>query len=143
MSKLLSGSKLRAGGSGEFITLETAQPQLPASPSTSTGFTLVTDALLRTSYRSSLGNLEINSGTVYSNLPDGMIRLSGTNTGFVYVTSSTASTSTTTGALVVEGGIGVGGEMNIYKDIVVNGMRDREMSIKAFSQDIISAEKRN
>jgi hypothetical protein len=122
MTKLLSGSTLRSGGSGEFITLATAQPQLPASPSTSTGFTLVTDELLRTSYRSSLGNLEINSGTVYSNLPDGMIRLSGTNTGFVYVTSSTASTGTTTGALVVEGGIGVGGEMNIYKDIVVNGI---------------------
>ncbi len=30
-----------------------------------------------------------------------------------------------------------------FVDIVVNGMRDREMSIKAFSQDIISAEKRN
>jgi hypothetical protein len=122
MSKLLSGSKLRAGGSNEFITLETAQPQLPPSPTTSTGFTLVTDSLLRTSYRSSLGNLEINSGTVYSNLPDGMIRLAGTGTGFVYVTSSTASTSTTTGALVVKGGVGVGGSMNIEKDIVVNGI---------------------
>jgi hypothetical protein len=122
MSKLLSGSKLRAGGSNEFITLETAQPQLPSSPTTSTGFTVVTDALLRTSYRSSLGNLEINSGTVYSNLPDGMIRLSGTGTGFVYVTSSTASTSTTTGALVVKGGIGVGGTINTYKDITVNGI---------------------
>jgi hypothetical protein len=122
MSKLLSGSKLRAGGSNEFITLETAQPQLPASPTTSTGFTVVTDALLRTSYRSSLGNLEINSGTVFSNLPDGMIRLSGTNTGFVYVTSSTASTSTTTGALVIKGGVGVGDGMNIAKDIVVNGI---------------------
>jgi hypothetical protein len=122
MSKLLSGSKLRSGGSGEFITLESAQPQLPPSPTTSTGFTIVTDALLRTSYRSSLGNLEINSGTVVSNLPDGMIRLSGTNTGFVYVTSSTASTSTTSGALVVNGGVGVGGEMNIGKDIVVNGL---------------------
>jgi len=122
MSKLLSGSTLRAGGSGEFITLATAQPQLPASPSTSTGFTIVTDELLRTSYRSSLGNLEINSGTIYSNLPDGMIVLAGTNTGFVYVSSSTASTSTTTGALVVKGGVGVGGAMNIYDDIVVNGL---------------------
>ena len=62
MSKLLSGSTLRAGGSNEFITLATAQPQLPESPTTSTGYTVVTDALLRTSYRSSLGNLEINSG---------------------------------------------------------------------------------
>ena len=122
MSKLLSGSTLRAGGSNEFITLATAQPQLPESPTTSTGYTIVTDALLRTSYRSSLGNLEINSGTVYSNLPDGMIRLAGTGTGFVYVTSSTASTSTTTGALVVKGGVGVGGAMNIYDDIVVNGL---------------------
>jgi hypothetical protein len=122
MSKLLSGSRLRAGGSGEFITLETAQPQLPPTPTTSTGFTVVTDELLRTSYRSSLGNLEINSGTVYSNLPDGVIRLAGTGTGFVYVTKNTASTSTTTGALVVEGGVGVGGGMNIAEDIVVNGV---------------------
>lgn len=122
MPKLLSGSTLRAGGSNEFITLATAQPQLPASPTTSTGFTVVTDELLRTTYRSSLGNLEMNSGTIYSNLPDGMIVLAGTNTGFVYVSSSTASTSTTTGALVVKGGIGVGGGMNIYDDITVNGL---------------------
>jgi hypothetical protein len=122
MPKLLSGSTLRAGGSNTFINLAGAQPQLPESPTTSTGYTLVTDALLRTSYRSSLGNLEMNSGTIFSNIPNGNITLAGTGTGFVYVSSSTASTSTTSGALVVRGGIGVGGGIWTAEDIHVNGL---------------------
>jgi len=52
MPRLLSGSTLRRGGSGEFLDLKGAQPQLPPTPTTSTGYTLVTDNLLRTSYRS-------------------------------------------------------------------------------------------
>jgi hypothetical protein len=58
MPSLLSGSTLRRGGSGEFIDLPGAQPQLPATDTTLTGFTLVTDNVLRTSYRSSLGFIE-------------------------------------------------------------------------------------
>jgi hypothetical protein len=123
MPKLLSGSTLRAGGSNTFINLSGAQPQLPQSPSTSTGFTLVTDNLLQTTYRSSLGNLEMNSGTIFNNIPNGNITLAGTGTGFVYVSSSTASTSTTTGALVVNGGIGVGGGIWANEDIHVNGLQ--------------------
>ena len=122
MAKLLSGRTLRAGGSNTYIQLSTAQPQLPPSPSTSTGYTIITNNLLVTSYASSLGNLEMHSGTVWSNIPNGNIELLGTGTGFVYVSSSTVSTSTQSGALVVKGGVGIGGTVNVYKDITVNGL---------------------
>ena len=62
MPSLLSGSTLRRGGSGEFIELANAQPQLPATDTTLTGFTLVTNSLLQTSYRSSLGFVEFTTG---------------------------------------------------------------------------------
>lgn len=122
MPNLLSGGKLRKGGSGQFIYLEIAMPQLPANADTSTGYTIVTDSLLRTTYRNSLGNLEHYKGEIWSNLPDGKIKLTGTGTGFVYVTQPTVSTSTDTGALVVQGGIGVGGTIWTEEDIHVNGV---------------------
>lgn len=115
MARLLSGSTLRSGGSGEFITLADAQPQLPATDTIETGFTVVTDELLRTSYRSSLGFIEFNQAQLYSSLPNGSIKILATGSTFL-------SVSTSTGNLVVEGGIGVGGNMYIAKDIVVNGL---------------------
>jgi hypothetical protein len=115
MAKLLSGSALRRGGSGEFIDLAGAQPQLPPSETTETGFTVVTDSLLRTSYRSSLGFIEFNTASMYSALPEGTVRILATGSTFL-------STSTMSGTLVVEGGIGVGGNMHIGEDIVVNGI---------------------
>jgi len=122
MPSLLSGSTLRRGGSGQFIDLKGAQPQLPPTPTTSTGYTLVTDNLLRTSYRSSLGNLEFSSGTVFSNIADQDIKLIGTGTGVVVVAGGTASTSTNTGALIVKGGIGISDALWTEKDIHVNGL---------------------
>lgn len=115
MPRLLSGSTLRRGGSGEFLDLKGAMPQLPPTETTATGFTLVTDPLLRTSYRSSLGFIEFKTATMYSSLPEGTIRILATGSTFL-------SLSTTTGNLVVQGGIGVGGNMHIYEDIVVNGL---------------------
>lgn len=115
MPKLLSGSTLRRGGSGEFIDLKGAQPQLPPTPTTSTGYTVITNELLQTSYASSLGNIEFNQARMYSNLPEGVIRI-GTS-GTVYL-----STSTYTGVLVVEGGVGIGGNLHVEEDIVVNGL---------------------
>ena len=115
MPGLLSGSLLRKGGSGEFIDLANAQPQLPPTDTTSTGFTIVTDGLLRTSYRSSLGNIEFNQARLYSNLTTGTIRILATGTNI-------ASTTTNTGLLVVDGDIGVWGTMNIGKDININGI---------------------
>lgn len=122
MAKLLSGSILRSGGSGDFINLQNAQPQLPATINTSTGYTIVTDSLLRTTYRSSLGNLEFDKGTIYSNIVDGNITLSGTGTGIVLVSATTVSTGTSSGALVVNGGVGVGGTIWAANDIIANGL---------------------
>ena len=115
MPGLLSGSLLRRGGSGEFVDLAGAQPQLPPTDSTSTGFTLITDNLYRTFYRSSLGNIEFKNANLYSNLTSGTIRILATGTDII-------STSTNTGLLVVNGDVGVWGTMNIGKDIVVNGI---------------------
>lgn len=115
MARLLSGSTLRKGGSGEFIDLASAMPQLPATETTLTGFTIATDPLLRTSYRSSLGFIEFKDAKIYSSLPEGIIRVLATGTSFL-------STSTATGNLVVQGGIGVGGNMFIAEDINVNGL---------------------
>jgi hypothetical protein len=122
MPRLLSGSTLRKGGSGEFLDLRSSQPQLPPSPTTSTGYTLVTDNLLRTSYRSSLGNLEFSSGTVFSNIANQDIKLIGTGTGIVSVLGGIISTGTNTGALTVSGGIGVSGNLWTGQDIHVNGL---------------------
>lgn len=115
MAKLLSGSTLRRGGSGEFIDLSGAQPQLPSTDTTSTGFTIATDGLLRTTYRSSLGFVEFSSATVYSALPSGSIRILATGTTFL-------STSTDSGTLVVTGGVGIGGNLYVKDDINVNGI---------------------
>jgi len=115
MARLLSGSTLRRGTSGEFIDLPGAQPQLPPTETTATGFTVATDSALRTTYRSSLGFVHIYTASMYSLLPEGTIRVLATGTSYL-------STSTASGTLVVTGGIGVGGNMNIAKDIVVNGL---------------------
>lgn len=116
MPSLLSGSTLRRGGSGEFIDLAGAQPQLPATETTLTGFTIATNEFLQTTYRSSLGFVEFYTASMYSALPEGTIRILATGSTFL-------STTTQTGNLVVEGGIGVGGNMTIEEDIVVNGIR--------------------
>ena len=115
MPRLLSGSTLRRGGSGEFLDLKGAMPQLPESPSQSTGFSLVTNNKLQTRYASSLGNIEFNQSSVYSSLPDGLIRVLHTGTTF-------DALSTTTATLVVSGSIGIGRNLWVEEDINVNGL---------------------
>lgn len=116
MPGLLSGSLLRSGGSGQFIKLANAQPQLPETPRHDTGFTVDTSDKLVTTYRSSLGNLEMSLGAVYSTAPGNSIKLIGTGTGTVIVLGGALSTSTNTGALQVIGGIAT------TQDIFVNGL---------------------
>lgn len=123
MARLISGSVLRSGGSGEFITLAGAQPQLPPTPSTSTGFTLVTNELLQTSYRSSLGNIEFYLGQLWSNLPNQNIKIINTGTATTIIVGTVANVSTDTGALVVEGGVGISEGLHAGDDIYVNGLR--------------------
>jgi hypothetical protein len=115
MPRLISGSTIRRGGSGDFIDLKGAMPQLPPTDTTATGFTLVTDSLLRTTYRSSLGFVEFADSSMYSSLPAGTITILATGTSFL-------SVSTDTGTLVVGGGIGVGANMVVRDDITVNSL---------------------
>ena len=122
MPGLLSGKTLRSGGSNTYIQLSSAQPQLPPTPTTSTGYTLVTDSKLVTTYRSSLGNLDFDHGNIYSNLADQNITLIGTGTSFVVVQGGIVSTGTSTGALVIEGGVGISDNLWVDKDIHVNGL---------------------
>jgi len=115
MPSLLSGSVLRSGGSGQFLDLARAQPQLPATLTTLTGFTIATDGTLISTYRSSLGFVEFSTASLYSALPEGTIRILASGTAYL-------STTTATGLLVVQGGIGVGGNMTVAQDIQVNGV---------------------
>lgn len=122
MPRLISGSVLRNGGSGEFLNLRGAMPQLTTSTLTTTGFTVFTDNLLRTFYRSSLGNIEMYEAEMWSNLSSGTIKLIGTGTGNIQVLGGVIATGTDSGALVVNGGIGVSGNIWTGEDINVNGV---------------------
>jgi hypothetical protein len=122
MPGLLSGSVSRTGGSGQFISLPNAQPQLPPTPTTATGFTVVTDSQLVTSYASSLGYLQFTTGTITNQIPGRNIVLAATGTSTVVVSNTSISYSTVTGALVVAGGIGVSGGLYSWTDIHVNGL---------------------
>jgi hypothetical protein len=120
MPKLLSGGIARSGGSGQYITLNNAQPQLPATETTETGFTVVTDKTLVTTYRSSLGYLQFSTGTITNQLPGQNIVLNSTGTATVVVLSTINATSINNGALQVKGGLSV--KQNIYtgKDIHIS-----------------------
>jgi hypothetical protein len=107
MPGLLSGSRLRTGGSGQFISLPNAMPQLPTTPTTSTGYTLITSNTLVTTYASSLGNIQFANGQMYSNATTTNLQLVGTGTLSVIVSGGTTATNTSSGALVVQGGLGV------------------------------------
>jgi hypothetical protein len=126
MPALLSGSTLRAGSVNSYITLATAQPQLPVTPTTNTGYTLITELVypteLVTRYASSLGNIEFTTGTIRANLPNLNINIVGTGTGTIIVSGSVANTNSDTGVLVVKGGIGISEGIRTGKDIVVNGL---------------------
>ncbi len=115
MPSLLSGSVLRKGGSGEFIALPDAMPQLPPTPTTSTGFSLITNDLLQTTYVSSLGNIEFNKSQMYSSLSTGTITILSTGTASVAL-------NTASGTLVVTGGVGIGANLWVKDDIHVNDL---------------------
>lgn len=123
MARLLSGQTLRKGGSGQYITLAGAQPQLPPTETTSTGFTLVTDDKLITTYRSSLGNIQMRNGEMYTNLPNLNLRIIGTDSNLVIIAGGIPNVNTYSGALIVEGGIGIQEGIHTGEDIYVNGLR--------------------
>jgi hypothetical protein len=111
MPQLLSGSKLRTGGSGEFLKLQDAMPQLPQSPTTSTGYTVITNDKLVTTYASSLGNIEFRNGQIYSNVTTTSLTLIGTGTTAVVIRANNPVSSTST--LVVQGGAGINGDLYV------------------------------
>jgi hypothetical protein len=149
MPKLLSGGVLRVGGSGQYITLPGAQPALGPSPSTGTGFTLITGPTYITEYSSSLGFIQFTSGTLYSYVPGQNISIQTTGTGTFQVfaptefnntvrfnntltftdltasglirfTNTTTAISSTTGAMTVGGGAGIGGDLYVGGTIYGN-----------------------
>jgi hypothetical protein len=125
MPSLLSGGQLRDGGSGDFIQLSGAQPQLPATETTLTGFTVVTDELLRTSYRSSLGFLEITTGTIRNQL-DKPVYVISTFTGDASIASMFVQSNRPQDAidLYVEKNFVVGATINSpHSDLIVNGLQ--------------------
>lgn len=127
MPSLLSGSIARSGGSNTYITLPNAQPQLPATDTTETGFTLVTDSTLVTSYRSSLGYLLFTTGTITNQIPGNNIVLAATGTATVVVSGAIPATGTDQGnlfnsaaALRVTGGISTQNRLVSDGDIWAN-----------------------
>ena len=116
MPGLLSGSVLRSGGSGDFLNLADAMPQLPATDTTETGFTIATDPVLRTSYRSSLGFVHFHTATMYSILPQGQITVLATGTTIDAISTSTAS-------FVIQGGAAIGRNLIVEEDSVIHGIR--------------------
>ena len=88
MAALLSGGAKNASAQSGFLILGQAQAALGNTPSTATGYTLIT-ANSQTSYASSLGRLEFtftNTATVIqSNIPDGNIILNPNGTGTFYI----------------------------------------------------------
>jgi len=86
MPGLLSGSKGLKGTTGSntiFITLPTAQLSLGNTPTTGTGYTLVTGANGLLGFTSTLGSILFTDGVVKSNQPNGNIVIQSTGTGTV------------------------------------------------------------
>ncbi len=144
MPKLLSGSVLRSGGSGEFIALPGAQPALLPTPSTSSGVTLILDSLQRLTYSNKLGDIAFSSGTITATLPDGDLRFAATGTGVLQFDSDaffnqnvtfantftftdlTASglirfLNTSTAAVWDDGAVVIYGSLGVNKDVNLNG----------------------
>ena len=141
MLKTLSGQVLRTGGSGDFIALPGAQPALGPTPSTSTGYTLITTPTGVTNYSNILGNITFFEGSLTNNVLDQNITIQTSGTGILHVfsptvfentvtiqnfsftdltvsglvrfTNTVSSINTTSGTLVVSGGVGIGENLNI------------------------------
>ena len=121
MPSLLSGSSLNNSSPTGYVTLNTAQYQLGPTPSTSTGYTLISTGSV-VSYASSLGNIQFAHGQIYSNQPNQNLILIGTGTTSVLVTGGTTATSTATGSLQVQGDASFWGTIYTGQDANINGV---------------------
>lgn len=68
--------------------------------------------------------VDTNTYVTTSSLANYLPLIGGTVTGAVSITNNTASSSTTTGALIVTGGVGVGGNLSIAKAIQMSSTLD-------------------
>lgn len=123
MPGLLSGSRLNSSGPSGYANVGNVQYQLGPTPTTSTGYTVITNSASIATFVSSLGNLQFNHGTVYSNIVNQNIQFIGTGTGTVIVSGPMANTSTNTGVLVIQGGIGISDGFYTGNDVTVNKIR--------------------
>jgi hypothetical protein len=103
---------------------------LPATDTTETGFTIVTDSQLVTSYRSSLGFLLFTTGTISNQIPGNNIVLQATGTATVVVSGVVQATGTaqgdtfnSAGALRVTGGISTRNRLVSDGDIWANSVQ--------------------
>ena len=91
MPSLLSGGKALAGTTGSttiFITLPTAQPSLGLTPSTGTGFTLVTKADGQLAFTSTLGSILLQDSVIKTSVTNGDLTITSNGTGTVRLTGN-------------------------------------------------------
>lgn len=91
MPSLLSGGKALAGTTGSnsiFITLPTAQPSLGITPTTGTGFTLVTKADGQLGFTSTLGSILFKDSVIKTNVTNGDLFITSNGTGTVRLTGN-------------------------------------------------------
>lgn len=85
MPRLLNSAVQLKGTTGTnsyFITLSEAQPNLGTTPTTSTGYTLVTQGPLKQLvFTNTLGDIAFTDGVVYRNAVDGDLTLTSTGSG--------------------------------------------------------------
>jgi hypothetical protein len=122
MPSLLSGSLKNTSAPSGYANTKNLQFQLGPTPNTSTGYTLISNTLSQAKFVSSLGNVQFTSGTMYSNVPNTNIRLLGTDSATVVISGSQTNYSSSTGVLVVEGGVGIEKGLYTGDDINVNGL---------------------
>jgi hypothetical protein len=91
MPSLLSGGKALAGTTGSssiFITLPTAQLNLGTTPSTGTGFTLVTGPGGQLAFTSTLGSVLFQDSVIKTSVPNGDLTITSNGTGTVRLTGN-------------------------------------------------------
>ena len=76
------------GTNSYFITLSGAQPNLGITPSTGTGFTLVTGEKGQLSFTSTLGFVKFENSIIQTSVPNGDLTLQSTGTGRLNLSGS-------------------------------------------------------
>jgi hypothetical protein len=122
MPGLLSGSALNPSSPTGYANLSNVQYKLGSTPTTSTGYTLIANTNSQATYQSSLGNIQFSLGSMFSNIPNQPIILIGTGTSNIIIAGTQTNVSTNSGALVVQGGIGISAGLYTGNDINVNGL---------------------